>query len=142
MRTLGLIFLLGAGGCYLKPTRTNNPLHSREGVRLRLVGLDCEDHRGSDGDPVSRDLAVRLEVSNPTAQPLDFAPDAVRLTAGDEPVAGSGGDFERVAPGATRVFTMKFVHHAYCDRDFALAFDHAMRLAGQPVAMAVLHFTP
>jgi len=133
---------LTCGGCYLKPRATNNPIHSPEGVQLRVLGDDCEDHRGSDGDPVSRDLAVKLEVENPTTQTLEFAPDAVRLTADGQTLPAASGTFELVPPGQRRVFTLTFVHHALCDRDFVLAFDQALRLAGTPVTVAALHFTP
>jgi hypothetical protein len=112
-------------------------------VQLRLLGEDCEDHLGSDGDPVSRDLSVKLEISNPTREVLEFAPDGVRLAV-DTWVVGAtqGGEVYQIAPGETRTFQMRFLHHAGCSRDFALAFDHAMRLGAQPVAMATLHFTP
>jgi hypothetical protein len=134
---------LGAGGCYMKPATTNSPLQSAEGVRLRLVGQDCEDHVGGQGDPISRDLGVKLELDNATGEPLDFSPYAVELMVDQYSIRQAReGESYRIVPGESRTFKLDFLHHSVCDREFALRFGDALRLGGRPVQMAALQFKP
>jgi len=71
--------LLVWAGCYLRPDAVQNPKPTREGVAISLVGEDCEDHRAAKGDPVSRDLSVKLRVDNPTDLRLRIGEHAIRL---------------------------------------------------------------
>ena len=72
--TLYAVSLLAlSSGCYMKPGVVQNPRPSVEGVAISLVGEDCEDHRAAKGDPVTRDLGVKLRVDNPTAERLRIA---------------------------------------------------------------------
>lgn len=59
-----------AGGCYLRPDALHNPTPSPEGVAIRLVGQDCEDHRGDKGEPVTRDSSASscASTTRPTAR--------------------------------------------------------------------------
>jgi hypothetical protein len=140
---VGLVPLMPLSGCYLHAARSSPPLSSAEGVRVRLLGQDCADDMGADGEPVSRYLSVALELSNPTPQPLAFTPAAVQLSVdGDRASAREEGGRQQVPPGQTRSFQLFFVHHALCRGDFALAFDGALHLGAQPVALAALHVTP
>jgi hypothetical protein len=135
---------LAAGGCYLKPTRTNNPLQSCEGVRVTLVGQDCEDHAGGDGDPVSRELGIKVRFDNPTDQVLRIAESRIRLVVGEDAAGVKWADVEEVAPRSARTVAMDFTHHATCDssRDFTIAWNDALALGDRPIAMTALIFSP
>jgi len=133
-----------APACYLKPSRTNNPLRSSEGVRITLVGQDCEDHRGADGDPVSRDLGVQVQFENPTDQVLHIAEGSIRLVVDDDSAAVASAGIDQVAPHSARTIVMSFTHHALCEssRQFKIAWNDALTLGDHPIAVAALTFSP
>jgi hypothetical protein len=141
---LGFVVLGLASGCYLTPGAVQNPQPSAEGVAVTLVGQDCEDHRGGKGDPVSRELALKVRVENPTGQMLHVAEGAIRLL-----VDGSTGGVRfpaviDVQPHASATLTLEFTHHSLCEpnRQFAVAWNDALVLDSRPITVANLTFHP
>jgi hypothetical protein len=135
--------LIGAVGCYLKPAWSNSPLTTTEGVTVRLMGQDCADHLASEGEPVTRDLSVRLRVENATDRPLVIRTGAIELDvdAGrSRPLGGDAG--LTVGPDGARDLTLRFLHHARCDGAFVLQFANALLLGERPVTTAALHLRP
>jgi len=144
MRLPWLCALAMASGCYLKAGAVQNPRPSREGVAISLVGQDCEDHRAEKGDPITRDLGVKLRVDNPTDQPLRIAEQAIRLM-----VDGYSGGVRfptvvEVQPHGTATVVLDFTHHALCEpeRQFVVAWNDALLLGGRTVALDNLAFRP
>ncbi len=130
--------------CYLQPSAVHNPFASRECVLVTLVGQDCEDHRGLDGDPISRDLGIEVQFENPSDQVLRISESAIRLVVEDDWAGVKAAGEEEVAPHSVRTIVFEFTHHALCERnrDFKIAWDDALRLDNQPVAIAALTFSP
>ena len=132
-----------SGGCYLRPAKSTGPLTSAEGVLVVLLGQDCEDHLGAEGDPVSRDLGLKLNVENPTGHVLQLALKGVQLTVEEYTTVPMGADtIETFQPGESREVRLDFLHHSACGRDFALTFEHAFGFRERSVQVAALHFTP
>ena len=130
-------------GCALMPAHTNSPLESPEGIKLSLLGEDCEDRVGSSGDPVTRTLLVKVELRNPTSEPLTITPAGIVLSVEGESLAPVGSPDPIVLPATERrTLSLKFDHHARCSQDFALAFARALAVGDRPVEVAALHFTP
>jgi hypothetical protein len=138
-----LAFALVGSGCYMKPAWTNNPLRSSEGVTLRVLGVDCEDHHGSDGEPTSRDLAVKVLVENPTDRVLHVSEEAISLVVDGQPGLMHWPAAAEVQPHASSKLHWSFSHQATCDdREFAIQFAGAFQLGTAPMQMASLHLRP
>ncbi|HEY2748353.1 MAG TPA: hypothetical protein VGL86_27205 [Polyangia bacterium] len=137
-----IVFSLSSG-CYLRPSAVHNAA-SPDGVSISLVGQDCEDHRAAKGDPVTRDLGVKLRVDNPTDKTLRISESAIRLQV----ESYSGGvrlpTVVEIPPHAQKTLTMDFTHHALCepDRQFVVAWNDALALDDHPVAIGNLSFRP
>jgi hypothetical protein len=140
----GLAVLGLASGCYLQPSAVNNPQPSAEGVTVRLLGQDCEDHRGSKGDPVSRELGVKVRVDNPTDATLRISEDSIRLFVEGASAAVRWPTMIEVSPHGSATLSMEFAHHALCepDRQFVVAWNGAFALDDHRVALANLAFRP
>lgn len=140
----GVVVLALASGCYLRAGAVKNPQPSPEGVAITLIGQDCEDHRGAKGDPVSRELGVKVRIDNPTDKMLRIAESQIRLL-----VEGSSGGVRwpmvvEVRPHGTVTLEMDFTHRALCepDRHFVIAWNDALVLDDHQVAVANLEFHP
>lgn len=133
-----------AGGCYLRPDALHNPTPSPEGVAIRLVGQDCEDHRGDKGEPVTRDLGLKLRVDNPTDRTLTIAEDAIRLLVDDYRGTVRFAGVVEVPAHGTATLALDFTHHALCEPStrFAVAWDGALRLGDRALAFEDLTFSP
>jgi hypothetical protein len=133
-----------ASGCYLKPSATNNPLTGSDGVRVTLVGQDCEDHRGGDGDPVSRALGIKLRVENPTDKPLRIAERSIRLLVEGNSRGVRWPTVVDIQPHSAATVTMDFAHDAVCEADqqFVVAWNDALVLDQRPIKLANLAFRP
>jgi hypothetical protein len=142
--TLIATVLVLAPGCYLKPLHATNPPPSAEGVRVTLIGDDCADHQGTDGDPVSRDLGVKIKFDNPTDHTLRIAESAVRLIVDDDGAGVKGAGVEAVAPHSSRTIVLDFTHHKLCNSEtqFKIAWNGALTLGDQPITVAALTFSP
>jgi hypothetical protein len=141
-RWVPVIAFITISGCYLKPMSTSLPVQSREGVRVQLLGEDCEDHRGAEGIPISRSLSAKLRIENPTREPLRFSPESVYMSVKDWSVTPlSSGTFE-IAPGERRDVVLDFSHHSVCNNDFKIAFGQALALGAQPIQIGDLWFNP
>jgi hypothetical protein len=140
--TLLIAFLLSSG-CYLKPGAVQNPT-SVDGVSVSLVGQDCEDHRAAKGDPVTRDLGLKVRVDNPTDKTLRITEQAIRLQVESYTGGVRLPIVVEVPPHATKTLTMDFTHHALCepDRQFIVAWNDALALDSHPVALGNLVFHP
>jgi hypothetical protein len=139
-----LAVLALASGCYLQPSSVKNPPPSADGVAVSLLGQDCEDHRGAKGEPVTRDLGVKVRIDNPTAQILRISEESVRLLVDNY----SGGvrfpTVVEVQPHGTMILTLDFTHHALCepDRQFVVSWNDAFVLDNRPITVANLAFHP
>jgi hypothetical protein len=140
----GVALLALASGCYMKAGVVQNPRPSAEGVAISLVGEDCEDHRAGKGDPVTRDLGIKLRVDNPTDRPLKIAEAAIRLL-----VDGYSGGVRyptviEVQPHGTATLVLDFTHHALCEpeRQFVVAWNDALQLGDHPLTVDNLSFHP
>jgi hypothetical protein len=140
---LALLLSLAAG-CYMRPSATNAPLRSPEGVGVTLVGQDCEDHRGADGEPVSRDLGVKVRFDNSTDHALRIAERAIRLVIDDYTAEVKSPGVVDVKPHDSATVIMDFTHHAVCepDREFVINWDQALSLDDRPIVVANLSFRP
>lgn len=138
------LILSFAAGCYLKPSATNAPLRSPEGVAVTLVGEDCEDHRGSDGYPVSRELGVKVRFDNSTEHSLRIAERAIRLVIGDYTAFVRSPGVVDVKPHGSATLVMDFTHHTVCepDREFVINWDEALSLDDRPIVVGNLSFRP
>ncbi len=142
-RMVSLLISIGCAlaGCYLRPIATNSP-KSSEGVHVTLVGQECVDRMGSEGDPVSRSLAVKLKVDNPTTEQLRFETRRAELKVEEDiriPIRESENVL--VAPGDSREVELEYLHHSLCAQDFAIELDKALTVGGRPVEIAALHFS-
>jgi hypothetical protein len=135
--------LLGSG-CYLKPTWTNNPLVSSEGITLRVLGVDCEDHQGTDSEPTSRDLGIKVLVENPTDRVLKVSEEAISLMADGQPGSLRFPVVAEVQPHGSSKLRWSFTHQATCsaDREFAINLAGAFQLGTAEVQMAALRVRP
>jgi hypothetical protein len=136
-----LLLFLGLGGCYLRPASTNAPIHSRDGVEVALLGEDCEDHSGLEGEPVSRELGVKLRIDNLTGKQLRIRESEIRLVDGSTPV-GAG---ERILkPRESAVFKLEFIHHLACysGAPFVVEWNGAFVLEDDPLTVTSLSFKP
>jgi len=140
--TLLVAFTLSSG-CYLRPSAVKSA-SSPDGVSISLVGQDCEDHRASKGDPVTRDLGVKLRVDNPTDKTLRITEEAIRLQIESYSSGVLTPRMVEVAPHQQKTLTLDFNHHALCepDRQFTVAWNDAFALDDHPVAMSNLAFHP
>jgi hypothetical protein len=140
---LALAALL-APACYLRPSHAANPQPSPDGVRVTLVGDDCDDHSGVDGDPISRDLGVKVQFDNPTDRMLKIDEAQIRLVVDEDRAGVHAPGEEQVAPHSTRTLALDFTHHALCSRDrsFKIAWNDALTLGDRPVALGALVFSP
>ncbi len=132
-----------SSGCYLQPSAVKNA-SSPDGVSVRLVGEDCEDHRASKGDPVTRDLGVKLRVDNPTDKTLRISEQAIRLQVESYTSGVLLPTVVEIPPHQGKTLTMDFSHHALCepDRQFVVAWNDALVLDDHPVALSNLVFHP
>jgi hypothetical protein len=132
-----------SSGCYLRPSAVKNA-SSPDGVTVSLVGQDCEDHRADKGDPVTRDLGVKLRVDNPTDKTLRISEQAIRLQVESYTGGVRLPTVVEVPPHQQKTLTMDFNHHALCepDRQFVVAWNDALALDGHPVAVSNLAFHP
>jgi hypothetical protein len=140
----GLLVLALTSGCYLRPGSVNNPRPSPEGVAVTLIGQDCEDHRGGKGDPVSRDLGIKVRVDNPTDKTLHVTEDAIRLVVDGLSSRVRSPTAVEIQPHGSATVEWDFTHHALCEpqRQFVLAWNDAFVLDDHPVAIADLAFHP
>ena len=138
------VVLASSGGCYLKPTSTSDALQARGAVRISLVGQDCEDHRSERGDPIARDLGVRVRVSNPTDAPLRIVESAVRLRVDDYAAAVRDPAIVDVPARSAKMVDLAFLHHALCEpeRQFAIAWNDGIILADTAISVSNLTFHP
>jgi hypothetical protein len=138
------LILSFAAGCYLPPSATNAPLRSPEGVAVTLVGQDCEDHRGADSDPVSREVGVKVRFDNATDHSLRIAERAIRLVVGDYTAWVRSPGVVDVKPHDSATVVMDFTHHTLCARarEFVINWDQALSLDDRPIAVANLAFRP
>ena len=134
---------LVSGGCYLRPSAVKNA-SSPDGVTVSLIGQDCEDHRAAKGDPVTRDLGVKLRVDNPTDQTLRISEAEIRLQVDSFTGGVRMPTVVEVAPHAQKTLTMDFTHHSLCEpeRQFTVAWNEAVVLDHHPVALTNLVFHP
>lgn len=139
-----LVALALTAGCYLRPSAVNNPKPSVEGVAVTLLGQDCEDHRGGEGGPVSRDLGVKVRLDNPTDKTLHVTEQAIRLVVDGSSSGVRWPTAVDVQPHGSATVSWDFTHHALCEpgRQFVLAWNHAFVLDEHPVALADLAFSP
>ncbi len=132
MRLVQGLALIGlVGGCHAARSAGTTPLAEPATVRLHFVGQDCADHPGGDGDPVARDLDVRVRVDNPTDAPLHIAEESIRLFVDGLYRTGlRAPTLVTVAPRSSAVVTLAFRHHALCepDRVFAIEWNDALVL--------------
>jgi hypothetical protein len=133
-----------AGGCYLRPLKTNSPVESSPGgVSLALVGQDCADYTGTEGVPVHRDLLLKVRLRNSSPRVLTFTPTSVVLTAGArEVIPYLPTEAIALAPGAASTVVLKFAQQGRCNQEFAAAFADALKLGHDPVAISALTFRP
>jgi hypothetical protein len=144
LRWMAFCVLAICGGCYLRPGAVRNPAPSTEGIAVTLLGQDCEDHSGMKGEPVSRDLGIRVRVDNPTDRTLRVSEQTIRLLVdGDTGGVRFPAVVDVPSHGSTTL-TMEFTHHALCEMSqrFVVAWDDAFRLGDRPVALENLTFTP
>ena len=141
---VGLVVLGMAAGCYLRPGAVNNPRPSPEGVAIKLIGQDCEDHRGGKGDPISREMGVKLRVDNPTDKTLHIAEAQVRMTVGGVSAGVRWPTMVEVSPRGSATLEWDFSHRALCepDREFSIVWNDALKLDDHTVAVADLTFHP
>jgi hypothetical protein len=133
-----------AGGCYLKPASSNTPLRSPEGVHVTLVGQDCADHSGMDGDPISRQLGIQVSIDNPTDRVLRIHEEAIRLQVGSDSSEVLWPKSAEVKPHSSATLRWSFNHHAMChpSRDFVVDWNGALVLEDHPLSLASLSFRP
>jgi hypothetical protein len=138
------LLALLAPACYLRPSHVAAPAPTAEGVRVTLVGDDCDDHRGVDGDPVSRDLGVKVQFDNPTNETLTISEERIRLVVDGDTAGPHAPEPQAVAPHSSRQLALDFTHHALCNRDrpFTLTWNGALTLGQRPVQLAALVFSP
>jgi hypothetical protein len=135
---------LASSGCYLRPATSNGPMQTPDGVRVALVGEACADHTGFEGEPVSRELTVKVKIENASARPLGISPRGIELKTDEvEPIAPLDPPARVVlAPGESRVEQLHYLHRALCNQEFQLAFARAFLLDDRPLEVASLRFTP
>ncbi len=140
----GLVMLSLAGGCYLQPGAVKNPQPSPEGIAVKLIGQDCEDHRGGKGDPVSREMGVKLRIDNPTDKTLHIAESQIRLTVAGASASVRSPTVVEVKPRGSATLEWDFTHHALCEpnREFVIVWNDALVLDDHPIAVANLAFNP
>lgn len=143
-KQLSLLALGLAAGCHLQPSVVRNPAPSPEGIAVTLVGEDCEDHIGVEGDPVSRDPGVKVRIDNPTGRPLRINEDAIRLVLEHYSTGIGPSQVVQVPPHGTATVTVDFIHHELCDSDrqFTLAWNDAFLLENHLICLADLAFLP
>jgi hypothetical protein len=144
LRWAALFALVLADGCYLRPGAAKNPAPSPEGVAIQLVGDDCEDHRGEKGQPVTRDLGIKVRVDNPTDQTLTVTEEMIRLVVDDDAGGARFPTVVEVPAHGTATLKLDFTHHALCEpsKRFVVAWHNAFRLGDRPLAIEELSFSP
>lgn len=144
LRGTALFLLVLASGCYLRPGAAKNPAPSPEGVAIRLLGDDCEDHRGEKGQPVTRDLGLKVRVDNPTDRALTISEESIRLVVDDYSGGARFPSVVEVPAHGTATLKLDFTHHALCEpsRRFAVAWNNAFTLGDRPLAFENLTFSP
>ncbi|MDB4964990.1 MAG: hypothetical protein JWN44_679 [Myxococcales bacterium] len=139
-----LLLLPLVSGCYLKPSASNSPLQSPDGVSVTLLGQDCEDHSGADGDPISRDLGVKVRFDNRSEQPLHVSEQSIVLAVDSSHGPIRGPSDLVVRPHDSAVVQLDFTHHALCytGHEFVIIWNDALALGDRPLRLADLSLRP
>lgn len=140
----GLVFLSFASGCYLQPSAVRNPQPSPEGVAVKLLGQDCEDHRGGNGDPVRRELGLKLRIDNPTEKMLRISESRVRLTVEGTSSGVRWPMIVEVKPRGSATVQWDFTHSSLCEpsREFVIVWNDALVLDDHAIVVTSLAFNP
>jgi len=141
------VAVLSTAGCFLKPSWTNGPVESPEGVRVRMVGHMCWDAEGGHHwADAPRELLLKLAVENTTDQLLRVDKEAVSVVVGDDHarVQPTGARVLEVKPHAAETVEWTFGTHTDChtERTFVVGLRDAMSLGDKPTAVANLEFKP
>src|SRR3954451_731100 len=101
-----------AGGCSPTPASSTTPLRSPEGVHVTLVGQNCADHSGMDGDPISRQLGIQVSIDNPTDRGLRIHEERLPLQVGADSSEVLRPKSAEVKPHSSPTLRWSFNHHA------------------------------
>jgi len=127
--------------CHPWVSKISGPSESKEGVKVQILGIECEAVLEDPESGRDIELTMDVAVTNDSSASLHFYPDRLRLlgTQADGPTE-TGANLA-IAKGQRRVETVRFVDPSLASCGSPMKLDFADSLAlGEPVRVMPIGF--